>query len=70
MNGVEIFYGTFAATAGSFFKSLQPVDMPDFNKMKADINEFINRDDIEVITINHQCDNGMVSVLVYYKKKK
>jgi hypothetical protein len=66
---MKIFYGSMASSAGSIFKSLQVVQLPDLDKMKADLNEFINRTDIEVLSINHQSDDGVMSVLVYYKKK-
>lgn len=69
MNGVEIFYGSLAASAGGLFKSMQMVSIPDLDKMKSELNEFMNREDIEVISLNHQFNDGIMSVLVYYRKK-
>lgn len=69
MYGVEIFYGSMASSAGALLKSLQMIKLADLDQMKADINEFINKPDVEVISVNTQFNDGIMSVLVYYRKK-
>jgi len=69
MTQIEIFYGSLAASAGSVFKSLQIVNIPDLDQMKKDVNDFISQPDIEVISINQQFNDGVLSVLVHFKKK-
>ena len=65
---IEIFYGSFASTAGGIFKGLQVVDIPTIAEAKIKVNEFLNRTDIEAISISHQYNEGILSILVHYKK--
>ena len=72
MNGVEFFYGSVASTAGGLAGMLQNsvVKVPNLDDMKAEVNAFISRPEIEVVSIQHQfTDDGILSVLVHYIKK-
>ena len=38
-------------------------------EMKQELNAFLSRSEIEVISLNHQFNDGIMSVLVYFRKK-
>jgi len=66
---IEIFYGSLASSGGNLFKNLQIIDLPSLEQLTENVNEFLNKHDVEVLSIQHQCSEGLVSVLIYYKKK-
>lgn len=68
MEGIEIFYGSLAATAGGIFKSMQIVKVPTLEEMKKEVSEFISQPEIKVVSISHQFNDGIMSVMVHYKK--
>lgn len=72
MNGVEFFYGSVASTAGGFAKMFQNsvIKIPSLEEMQEQVNAFISKPEIEVVNIHHQfTDDGVISVLVHYRKK-
>jgi hypothetical protein len=66
---VEIFYGSLATSAGGMFKSMQIVKVLSLDEMKQELNAFLSRPEIEVLSLNHQFNDGIMSVLVYFRKK-
>lgn len=57
-----------ATSAGGWFKSMQVLKVPSLDEMKANLQKFLNTPNIEVIQITHQFNDGLTSVMVYYKK--
>lgn len=68
---IEIFFGSLASTSGGIFKGIQTVqiDIPTLEEAKEEVNKFLSRDDIEIISVSHQYNDGLLSILVHYKPK-
>ncbi len=66
---IKIYYGSFASSAGGFFKQMQIVDMPSLEDMEKSVNEFLAKTDIEVINVSHQMEEAVISVMIHYRKK-
>lgn len=69
---IEIFYGSLSSTAGGLLKLLQgaTINISSLEEAKEQVNKFLADESIEVISVSHQYNDGLLSILIHYKNKE